>query len=102
MAVSAYLGRFWRSARSLPDRTPLRVKLISAVLGLVAIALVVISVASVSVIKSYLLGNVDRQLTQLYAQSKPSSRNLGPGAQDPITPPEHFVVQGIIDGSPQP
>ena len=60
---------FWRALRRLPDRTSLRVKLISAVLALVAIALVVISIAGISVIKSYLLGQVDDRLRSLNAQN---------------------------------
>ena len=39
---------FWGTVRSLPGRTPLRVKLITAVLALVGIALAVISVAGIS------------------------------------------------------
>jgi two-component system OmpR family sensor kinase len=42
---------------------PLRVKLISAVLALVAVALAVVSVASVSAMRGYLLNQADRQLS---------------------------------------
>ncbi len=62
MAVSSSPGGFWRSLRQLPGRTPLRIKLITAVLALVAIALVIISVAGISVLRSYLLGQVDNEL----------------------------------------
>src|SRR4051812_36639988 len=47
----------------LSARTPLRVKLIAAVLTLVALALVAVSVASVSAMRGYLLDKTDRQLT---------------------------------------
>ena len=50
---------FWRSVRELPERTPLRVKLITALLALVAIALLVISVAGISYIRGYLLSRAD-------------------------------------------
>ena len=39
MAQAGRSGGFWQSVRDLPGRTPLRVKLITAVLALVAIAL---------------------------------------------------------------
>ena len=67
MAATSPPARRWNAARQLPDRTPLRVKLISALLGLVAIALAVISIAGISVLKSYLLGQADGQL-QSYTQ----------------------------------
>lgn len=43
-------------------RTPLRVKLVAAVLTLVTVALIVISVASTVALRSYLVGRVDAQL----------------------------------------
>jgi two-component system OmpR family sensor kinase len=55
-------GRAWASLRSLPARTPLRVKLLTAVLALVAIALAVISIAGISVLRSYLLNQSDNTL----------------------------------------
>jgi two-component system, OmpR family, sensor kinase len=56
---------FWRTAAALPGRTPLRVKLITAVLALVAIALAVISITGITVLKSYLLGQTDSGLHAL-------------------------------------
>ena len=53
---------FWRSVRELPSRTPLRVKLITALLALVAIALAVISVAGIAILKSNLLEPYDAGL----------------------------------------
>ncbi|WP_245647293.1 sensor histidine kinase [Microtetraspora niveoalba] len=44
------------------DRTPLRIKLIAAMLALVAVALAVIGVGSVSVLNGYLVDRVDAQL----------------------------------------
>jgi two-component system OmpR family sensor kinase len=51
--------------RSLPGRTPLRVKLITAVLALVAVALAVISIAGISILKSYLLNQADNSIQSL-------------------------------------
>src|SRR5215472_93170 len=62
MAQAANHTGFWRSVRELPERTPLRVKLITAVLALVAIALLVISVAGISYMRDYLLSRADSQL----------------------------------------
>ncbi len=53
---------FWRSARKLPARTPLRVKLIAAVLALVTAALAVISIAGIAFLRGYLLHQADREL----------------------------------------
>ncbi len=53
---------FWRSARALPSRTPLRIKLIAAVLALVTAALAVISIAGIAFLRGYLLGQADHEL----------------------------------------
>jgi two-component system OmpR family sensor kinase len=50
--------------KQLSDRTPLRVKLITAMLALVIMALAAISVASVFVLRSYLYNERDPQLMQ--------------------------------------
>ena len=48
---------------------PLRVRLIAAVVALVAAALLAISIGGISVLRGYLLGQVDNQLQALAAQS---------------------------------
>jgi two-component system OmpR family sensor kinase len=55
-------GRRWRVFRKLSDRTPLRTKLITAVLALVIMALAAISVASTVVLRSYLTTQRDGDL----------------------------------------
>jgi two-component system OmpR family sensor kinase len=62
MAQAPTSAGFWQSLRELPGRTPLRVKLMTAVLALVAIALVVISVAGLQILKTNLLGPYDSTL----------------------------------------
>jgi two-component system, OmpR family, sensor kinase len=62
MPPSGGIGRTWQSVRALPERTPLRVKMITAVLVLVAIALAVISFTTISVLRSYLLQPYDSTL----------------------------------------
>ncbi len=54
----------WRSARQFPGRTPLRIKLVAAVLALVTAALAVISIAGIAFLRSYLLGQADRTLRE--------------------------------------
>ncbi|MFY9891279.1 MAG: HAMP domain-containing sensor histidine kinase, partial [Streptosporangiaceae bacterium] len=63
MAQARQRAGFWRSVRDLPGRTPLRVKLITALLALVAMALVVISVAGLAILRNDLIGPIDDELT---------------------------------------
>jgi two-component system, OmpR family, sensor kinase len=56
------IGQAWETLRSLPDRTPLRVKMVTAVLALTAVALAAISIAGISVLKNYLLNQSDQTL----------------------------------------
>jgi two-component system OmpR family sensor kinase len=67
MTFPAAAGRFWQTARRLPSHTSLRMKLITAVLALVAIALTVSGLVGLSVLRSYLLGQADAQLQNLYS-----------------------------------
>jgi two-component system OmpR family sensor kinase len=57
-----WIGRQQRAIRRLSERTPLRVKLITAVLALVTIALGAIGIASVYVLHSYLTTQSDNEL----------------------------------------
>ncbi len=87
---------FWQSVRQLPDRIPLRTKLITAVLGLVAIALLIISVAGLSFLRAYLLRTADQQLSSL-------TNHLGSGQGfvhgfGPEAWVETFVVDGKVQG----
>jgi two-component system, OmpR family, sensor kinase len=67
---------FWRSVRQLPDRTPLRTKLIAAVLALVVIALALISFVGISSLDEYLIGRADSELEALYDRSQPGSLGI--------------------------
>jgi two-component system, OmpR family, sensor kinase len=62
MAFTSRADGFWQSVRDLPGRMSLRAKLISAVLILVAIALVVISAAGLFILRNDLLGPYDNNL----------------------------------------
>ncbi|HSR85694.1 MAG TPA: HAMP domain-containing sensor histidine kinase [Streptosporangiaceae bacterium] len=66
----AQVGRsasLWQSLAAVPRRTPLRIKLITALLALVAIALTVISVAGIVILRNDLLGPVDNYLTSQFS-----------------------------------
>ena len=56
----------WGAGRRLSERTPLRTKLITAVLALVMLALVAISFTSVYVLRSYLTTQNDGPVTSAY------------------------------------
>jgi two-component system, OmpR family, sensor kinase len=85
MAEPSPLKRFWLALRELPGRTPLRVKLITAVLTLVIIALAIISFAGRVVYGNYLQHQAEKQLAAYYEQvtaainGEPHSRLFFPG-----------------------
>jgi hypothetical protein len=72
------------AARRLSERTPLRTKLITAVLALVIMALAAISIASVYMLRGYVTTQRDSQLIQdfqgipTYALSRVSAGNAAP------------------------
>jgi two-component system, OmpR family, sensor kinase len=58
----------WRAFQQFSGRVPLRIKLITAVLALVVIALSVISVASIALFRDYQLRRASQQVTALFYQ----------------------------------
>jgi two-component system OmpR family sensor kinase len=69
MSFTSGRGSFWDRLRELPGHTPLRVKMITALLALVAIALAVISVASVTVFRNYQINQASQQVTTLFDET---------------------------------
>jgi two-component system, OmpR family, sensor kinase len=72
------------AVRQAANRVPLRIKLITAVLALVIIALVVISVASINLFRDYQLNRASQQVTALYQQTLAgiyAGHGLAPGGQ---------------------
>jgi two-component system, OmpR family, sensor kinase len=63
------LSRQWQAARQVPGRVPLRIKLITAVLALVAIALAAISIGGILVLRGYLLSQADAELATIQGQA---------------------------------
>ncbi len=66
MTTTSWLHRSRESLRALSGRTPLRVKMITALLALVAIALVVISAVGLTQFSGYLQGQSGGQVTDIY------------------------------------
>ena len=75
MAQEGSHGGFWQSVAEIPGRMPLRVKLISTVLALVAVALVVISVAGLLILRNDLLGTPDANLGASVGTAQGAVRN---------------------------
>ena len=72
-------GRPWQALRSVSARTPLRTKLITSLLVLVAAALVAISVSSGWILKSYLTTQRDPQLQSAFNVVNTQADNFVPG-----------------------
>jgi two-component system OmpR family sensor kinase len=75
MSLAGGTRRAWKRLRGLPDRTPLRVKMITAVLALVIIALAVISLTTRAVFRDYLLHQAQARLANYYQQVEPQVGN---------------------------
>ncbi len=84
---------FLAGLRRLPDRTPLRVKLVVALLALVAIALTVISAAGVGLFHNYLAGQATQQISTTFQgllQEAQSRGNL------PMRPGDILMSGGTV------
>ncbi len=68
MATTSRLSRWQGDLRRLSGRAPLRVKMITALLALVIVALAIISVASLTVFRNYQIQRANQQITALYEQ----------------------------------
>ncbi len=94
MSSAGGIGRVRQRLRGLSDRTPLRVKMITAVLALVIIALGVISFASRAVFRGYLEHQAESRLLSYYQQVEPYASNLLTGGQS------HFGHSALFDDGP--
>jgi two-component system, OmpR family, sensor kinase len=88
------------AGRRLLARTPLQVKLIVAVLALVAVALLLIGLASVAALDGYLVGRLDDQLQEVAVgsarQGPPRFGGSGPPHRGPPSP--YLVQYRLADG----
>ena len=76
MSSAGGIGRAWERLRGLPGRTPLRVKMITALLALVIIALAVISFAGRAVFRTYLQQQVQNHLIAYFDRVSQNGSNL--------------------------
>jgi two-component system OmpR family sensor kinase len=90
---SHWAGRPWQALHSLSDRTPLRTKLITALLALVALALVAISVSSGWVLRSYLTTQDDNQLQSIF--NSVASQEVTPAPGVVFSNPGSPVLAGV-------
>jgi len=82
--VPPWSARRWQEFRQWVGRIPLRVKLITAVLALVAIALAVISTVSIALFRDYQFRRANQQVITLYQQALTQANaghGLGPTEQ---------------------
>jgi two-component system OmpR family sensor kinase len=89
MTTTPGLHRWQGNLRRLSRRTPVRVKMITALLALVIIALTIISVASLTVFRSYLQGQAGTTVTGLYNRTVQNSNGHVTGL---YAPPEIVEV----------
>jgi len=104
------LARPWAAIRRLSNRTSLRTKLVTALLALVAVALVVISVVGVTFLRTYLLGQVDTQLRNIQGYAVNAAVNGDPRAAEELAGsgyavwwiPDGGTTQLVVQPSPAP
>jgi two-component system OmpR family sensor kinase len=85
--------------RRLFARTPLRVKLVAAVLALVTAALVITGATSALALRSYLVNRIDGQLGD--ASQRIDVGQLLYSRRDPILPTDYFVVAAVPGVQPR-
>jgi two-component system, OmpR family, sensor kinase len=78
-------------------RIPLRIKLVAAVLGLVAMALAVISLGSTVALRSYLVGRIDSQLQDTVQQAREGTLPVRP-ADDTLALPSDSLIGVSVSG----
>jgi two-component system OmpR family sensor kinase len=88
-------ARPWQAACQLSSRTPLRTKLITALLALVVVALAAISVSSVWLLRSYLTSQDDNQLQSVFD-------NIVNASTVTFTPGQAYELHGTVVGVQQP
>ena len=94
MSVQSGFSRRWQKVRRASGRIPLRIKLISAVLALVLIALGAISIGGITLLRNYLLGPVDAQL--LSSDTQRGAQHLTERCLVPPSPCPQPVTGGVM------
>jgi two-component system OmpR family sensor kinase len=99
MSVQSGFSRRWQKVRRATGRIPLRIKLISAVLALVLIALGAISFGGITLLRNYLLGPYDAGLLSSQAQHE-AQRDTERCLVTPSLCPEPSAGGGMVDWLP--
>jgi two-component system OmpR family sensor kinase len=97
MSLQSGFSRRWQKVRRASGRVPLRIKLIGAVLALVAIALLAISIAGISVLSTYLLKGPDGLLAQT---QRGATQAVEQYLADPASYPAPNVSPASLDWQP--
>ncbi len=100
MAEPSPLKRSWQSLQELPGRTPLRVRLVAAVLALVAVALGVISIVGISQLERHLLNQYDATLQSYVGQATHDTAQYVGGAS-PTYSSQGYVIWVPAGGRPE-
>jgi two-component system OmpR family sensor kinase len=96
MSVQSGFSRRWQKVRRASGRIPLRIKLISAVLALVLIALGAISIGGITLLRNYLLGPVDTDLLASgHAAQRVTERCLVPPSPCPEPVPGGVMIDWL-------
>ncbi len=98
MTTTSRLHRWQGDLRRLSGRTPLRVKMITALLALVIVALAVISVASLTVFRNYQVQRANQQVTDLY-QQEVMALHAGHGANPGVTAFGPYLIAIVPSGT---
>ena len=98
MTTTSRLRRWQGDLARLPGRTPLRVKMITALLALVIVALAVISVASLTVFRNYQIQRANQQVTELY-QQEVMGIHAGRGVSPQVTAFGPYLIAIVPSGT---
>jgi two-component system OmpR family sensor kinase len=98
MTTTPRLSRWQGNLGRLSGRTPLRVKMITALLALVIIALTIISVASLTVFRNYQVQRANQQVTDLY-QQEVMGFHAGHGVSPQVTAFGPYLIAIVPSGT---
>ncbi|HTT53975.1 MAG TPA: HAMP domain-containing sensor histidine kinase [Streptosporangiaceae bacterium] len=101
MTTASWLDRAQGNLRRLSGRTPIRVKIIAALLALVIIALTIISAASLAVFRNYQIQHANQQVTEIYNQETMALQS-GHGPNQSITAFGPYLIAIVPNGSSLP
>jgi two-component system OmpR family sensor kinase len=99
MAYNTQRAGIWQVLRDVPNRMSLRLKMVTALLVLVGLALIVITVAGDAILKNNLLGPYDNGLNAGIQEAQHEVSNFLDGAQ--YRPTQGLVIDWVTDGKIQ-